>query len=204
MEYLDVYDKNGQYIGKEERKIVHQKGLWHKTVHCWLYDKNGNVYFQIRKEEKKLYTTASGHVLAGETIEEAFDREVSEEIGIDTSKLNKEQIDTVHFRLDREKNGNVFIDRAYANVFICEIVLNISEFSFDLNEVEGLAKVNVEDVFDLLRYEKGSIDGTLISSRNGQICEEKRNYSFDDFLVNNGERGISKYGFILERIMSKK
>ncbi|MCI8394627.1 MAG: hypothetical protein HFH86_04030 [Bacilli bacterium] len=35
-----------------------------------LYVKDGNVYFQIRKDEQKLYTTASGHIKAGETIRE--------------------------------------------------------------------------------------------------------------------------------------
>ena len=39
MEYLDIYDENENYIGKEERGIVHRDALWHKTVHCWLYDK---------------------------------------------------------------------------------------------------------------------------------------------------------------------
>ena len=72
MEYLDIYDEEKKFLGTEERNIVHRDALWHNTVHCWLYDIEGNVYFQIRKEEEKLYTTASGHVLAGETIKEAF------------------------------------------------------------------------------------------------------------------------------------
>lgn len=203
MEFLDIYDTNGQFIGKEDRKIVHQKGLWHKTVHCWLYDDNGNVYFQIRKDENKLYTTASGHVLSGETIEEAFDREVNEELGIDTSLLNKEQIDVVYFRMDKNKNGEMFIDRAFANIFICNIAFDLNCFDFDLSEIDGLAKVKVTDVFDLLRFEDGKIDGTIIHFKDGIVCEEEKEYSFTDFLINKGERGISKYGFVLERIMSK-
>ena len=31
MEYLDIYDDEGNFLGKEERGIVHEKGLWHKT-----------------------------------------------------------------------------------------------------------------------------------------------------------------------------
>ena len=45
MEYLDIYDEQGNHLGKEERSIVHKNALWHKTVHAWLYDKLGNVYF---------------------------------------------------------------------------------------------------------------------------------------------------------------
>ncbi len=39
MEYIDIYDEADQYMGQEERSVVHNKGLWHHTVHCWLYDK---------------------------------------------------------------------------------------------------------------------------------------------------------------------
>lgn len=34
MEYLDIFDENGNYIGKETRENVHKNALWHKTVHC--------------------------------------------------------------------------------------------------------------------------------------------------------------------------
>ena len=44
MEYLDIYDENGKFLGSEERSKVHKEALWHNTVHCWLYDKEGNVY----------------------------------------------------------------------------------------------------------------------------------------------------------------
>lgn len=41
IEYLDIYDENGNLLGKENRDIVHKNALWHKTVHCWLYDNDG-------------------------------------------------------------------------------------------------------------------------------------------------------------------
>lgn len=46
MEYLDIYDESGNFLGKEERNVVHEKGLWHKTVHCWLYTSDGYVFFK--------------------------------------------------------------------------------------------------------------------------------------------------------------
>lgn len=72
MELLDIYDEKGNHIGVEERNIVHRDALWHKTVHCWLYDKKGNIFFQVRKDRGTLYTTASGHLQAGESIAEGF------------------------------------------------------------------------------------------------------------------------------------
>ena len=92
MEYLDIYDENGNFLGTEDRKVVHEKAYWHNTIHCWLYDNDGNIYFQIRKDKNKLYTTASGHVKAGETIKEAFGREINEEIGY---KINYEEAEKI-------------------------------------------------------------------------------------------------------------
>lgn len=117
MEYLDIYDENSNYLGKEDRNVVHRDALWHKTVHCWLYDKEGNVYFQIRKDEQKLYTTASGHIKAGETIKEGFGREIEEEIGIKVDYDKAEFVNIYKFIMDKKKeDGSVFRDRAFSNV----------------------------------------------------------------------------------------
>ncbi|MBO4517260.1 NUDIX domain-containing protein [bacterium] len=50
------------------------------------------MLFQIRKDTGTFYTTASGHVLAGETIKQAFSREVKEELGIDVDVSNAELV----------------------------------------------------------------------------------------------------------------
>lgn len=75
---LDIYDENENHIGTEDRNVVHQKGLWHKTTHCWLIQ-NGMIMFQQRSHKLnnnpgKLYTTASGHLSAGETPKQGLQR----------------------------------------------------------------------------------------------------------------------------------
>ena len=200
MELLDIYDEKGKYIGTKDRKIVHQKALWHKTVHCWLYDKYCNIYFQIRKDEKTFYTTASGHVSAGETLKEAFGREIKEEIGLDLDYEKAELIYTVNFKLDREnKDGSFFRDRAFANVFIYEIDDNI-KFNMDPNEVIGIVKVNAYDCLELFKKEKGKIPATVINLDNKK---KERLVDFKEFLVNKGETAMDKYGKVLEAVINK-
>ena len=119
MELLDIYDEEGNFLGTEDRKVVHRDALWHKTVHAWLYDRQGNVFFQIRADEGTLYTTASGHLQAGDTVEEAFAREIYEELGLKIDASDAIKVDVVKFVLDREnKDGSMFRDRAFANVYI--------------------------------------------------------------------------------------
>ncbi len=202
MEYLDIYDENQNYLGKEERSIVHRNALWHKTVHCWLYDNNGNIYFQIRKKEGKLYTTASGHIMAGETVKQGFGREIKEEIGI---KVNYEEATFVNiykFVMDKLKDdGSMFRDRAFSNVYVCEYRGNETDFNFDDNELDGLVKVNANETLQLFKNEDGKIIGHVIKKLKNTNTVEKKEIVFEDFLVNKGETAIEKYGDILNKVI---
>lgn len=203
MEFLDIYDENGKFIGKEERGIVHKNGLWHKTVHCWLYDKDGFVYFQIRHEEKKLYTTASGHIMAGETLEQGFAREIFEEIGYSVLYEKVKHIETFKFYLDKIKaDGSEFHDRVFANIFVSEFDGDISKFNYDPNELDGLVKVKATEALELFKAEQGQIDGVEIKMHNGKTEAQPRKIDFSEFLVNNGETALGKYGNVLNAIIN--
>ena len=146
MELLDIYDENGNHIGTEDRSVVHRDALWHNTVHCWLFNKEGYVYFQKRREEGTLYTTASGHIQAGESIKEGFGREIEEEIGCKIDYENAELVDVVKFVLDREnKDGTMFRDRVFANVYVCEFDDDVNKFKYDPNEVSALVLVKASE-----------------------------------------------------------
>lgn len=202
MEYLDIYDEQGNYLGKETRNIVHRDALWHNTVHCWLYDKDGNIYFQIRKDEQKLYTTASGHVKAGETIKEAFGREVEEEIGINIDYDKAIFVNVYKFIMDKNKSdGTLFRDRAFSNVYVCIFDGDNNNFSFDEDELLGLVKINAKKTLNILKNEKGKINATIIQSENNDIVVREKQIGFNDFLVNYGETAIGKYGDVLKKII---
>lgn len=202
MELLDVYDEKGNYIDTLERNYVHQNALWHKTVHCWLYDKFGNIYFQIRADRKTYYTTASGHVVAGETIKEAFGREIKEEIGLCVDYDKAILVDVVTFKMDKvKKDGSVFKDRVFANVYVLEFDENLNEFDFDLNEVDGLIKVNAKETLDMFEKGYGEVPAYKIINDNGQIISIREVAKIGDFLVNEGETLISKYGDILKKVI---
>lgn len=196
VEYLDIYDDDKNYLGKEERGRVHEIGAWHKTVHCWLYDKLGNIYFQIRSDEKKGYTTASGHLQAGENINDAFKREIKEEIGlnIDTSKLKF--IEEVTWIMDKDEKN--YHDHAWANVCICLYSGTDDDFDFSNDEVDGLIKCNAKDALELFKENVDVIEATIIKEK-----EEKQKVAINDFVVQKGETALTKYGFILEAIIEE-
>ena len=202
MELLDIYDEDGNHIGTEDRKIVHRDALWHKTVHAWLYDKEGNVYFQIRADEGTLYTTASGHLQAGDTVEEAFAREIYEEIGLKIDASDAIKVDVVKFVLDREnKDGTMFRDRAFANIYLDDFEDSVTEFNFDPNEVKGVVKVKAKEALELFTKESGAIKGIEITQVDGKIVSQEKDLTMKDFLVNKGETALGKYGAVLKKII---
>ena len=197
MEYLDIYDEYMNKIGQETRDTVHQKGLWHKTVHCWMYDDNGNIYFQIRADLGKLYTTASGHVLAGETVRDAFRREIREEIGLDTDVSNAIPLEIVFWRQDKpQKNWH---DYAFAHVYANKLPTGFSGFHFQPDEVAGLVCINAKDCLDLLMDKRVSVCATKITADKANEIDITKS----DFLVASDETPIVKYGFVLQSIIQQ-
>lgn len=199
IEKLDIYDEYINFLGSENRDVVHQKGHWHKTVHCWLYDEEGNVYFQIRADSNKLYTTASGHVLAGETIKQAFKREVFEEIGVNASSDDAQLVEINVWKMDKMKNGEAFVDRAFANVYINKISKDYVGFKFDCEEVLGVVKIKAKDCLELLLGNINDVDAKKITNDG----TEDMIVNIDDFLIFKNELGILKYGKILSAIIAK-
>jgi isopentenyl-diphosphate delta-isomerase len=66
---------------------VHRQSLAHRSVLVLLYDPAGKVYLQKRAATKQFYpgrydVSASGHVRAGESRQDAAARELGEELGI--------------------------------------------------------------------------------------------------------------------------
>lgn len=199
MELLDIYDKNGKYIGTEDRKVVHRDALWHKTVHCWLYDSEGNVFFQRRADSGTLYTTALGHLKAGETIEEGFSREIEEEIGIKVDASDAVKVCVMPFIMDKEKSdGSVFRDRAFSNIYVDKYEGDFKDFCFDLNEVSELVLVNAESTLEMFNNGRGSVRGKIIKNN---LDIEERKILISEFLVNEGETLLGKYGEILEKVV---
>ena len=199
MEYLDIYDEQGNFLGTEERSVVHTKGLWHKTVHCWLYDKEGNIFFQRRADRGTLYTTSSGHLSAGESVTEAFQREIKEEIGLDIDASDATRVNVVPFQMDRIKeDGSVFKDRAFANVYVDLYEGDYKDFHMDESEVSGIVIVNAKDALELFQKEEGTLLGKEISVNNEVIEREIR---LTEFLVNDGETFIEKYGDVLRKVI---
>lgn len=88
-EVVDIYDEHWNHIGTAPRSEVHEKGLFHQVVHCWIIGKTEpKIYFQQRTYTKKDFPgcydlACGGHIDAGEMADAAALREIQEETGLD-------------------------------------------------------------------------------------------------------------------------
>lgn len=204
-ELLDIYDEDGNFLGSEPRNKVHAEGLWHKTTHCWLIKEPNTIIFQMRSKHSrenpcKLYTTASGHVSAGEDLKYSLEREVEEELGAKLNTENAVLIKSGKWTGDfKTTDGSDYHDRVFFNMYLLETDKDLTEFDFQEEEVDGVYELPIKETLELLKSEKGSIKAKGSSKENGQIIIKEYDITINDFLINPHEIGYKKYGYTLEK-----
>lgn len=138
-ELVDVVNAKDDVVGTATLADVHAKGLRHRFVHVLVVDANGLVLVQWRGYRKradgttKFYprmfsASVGGHVLAGETYEQAARREMKEELGITVRKLE---------RLGRIKHDDVAQkERMVGEVFLATCSGNVKGWEDEADAID--------------------------------------------------------------------
>ena len=173
-EVLSIFDENHQKIGEQSRDIIHTKGHWHETFHCWIVQIIQGVphlYFQQRSKVKKdfpnLYDiTAAGHLLAHETVRDGL-REVEEELGL---LLNMNELQSLGIFKDTILHGE-FIDHEFAHTFMYKLINKNQAFHLQEEEVSGVFSVPISEVIRLFEEKVESIFLQCVTS-NEDVAEK--------------------------------
>lgn len=162
LDILDVYDQNGMHTGTCERKTVHDDGLWHFAMHCWLYtkiDKTQYVIFQRRQTDKRIFpnkldVAAAGHYIAGEQLEDGL-RELIEELNINPSDIEVSFYGTEKFSYeDSEIKNNEFW-----NIYVCYFNFNGYDIAFEESELKDVLFLPLNETMELMQ-----------SNGEGDVC----------------------------------
>lgn len=141
-ELIDAYSELGEPLGAFRRSEVHELGMWHSTVHCWVVARRpgGPVLLAQRRSPRKTHpgkldSSAGGHVLSkdGET---AVVRELREELGVVVS-----MDELVHVGVQRVVHGQGGCDRELAHVFVLYSQKELRGWMPDSREVAALLEV---------------------------------------------------------------
>lgn len=121
-EIFPIVDEEGRVIGSATRGECHGGSrLLHPVVHLHVFNSKGDIYLQRRPAWKDIQpgkwdTAVGGHIDYGETLEEALQREVREELGIKDFKAIF--IDKYVFESQREREL-VYVHRCIYDGEIC-------------------------------------------------------------------------------------
>ncbi|MDB5204431.1 MAG: nudix hydrolase 3 [Candidatus Taylorbacteria bacterium] len=158
MEYIDVLDENGNNTGEvRSRDEVHEKGLWHRSVHVWFVNENNEVLLQLRSKSKEINPgswdiSAAGHAVAGDESIEAAEREIFEEIGVVISGnqlvfLGQIKKTSIH------KDG-LYINNQFDDIYLVKTNLKLSDFKFNDGEVEKVEYIPLETLKEWVKNGK--------------------------------------------------
>ncbi|PAF29255.1 NUDIX domain-containing protein [Paenibacillus sp. 7516] len=170
-ERFDIYDDQQNWIGTELRSVVHAKGYWHRSFHCWIVRDDGHqrmVLFQRRRDIKDTFPgcydiTAAGHLTAGEQLEEAS-RELEEELGVHAPFESLSYLLTAKQQLQGEVRGVPFMDREFSSVYGLCLNQPLEAYTLQASEVHSLYEAPLQDLLALFRGETDTIQATGVNA----------------------------------------
>ncbi|MEX1111879.1 MAG: NUDIX domain-containing protein [Candidatus Andersenbacteria bacterium] len=141
MEYVDALTSLGKETGeKVSKKEAHEKGVWHRTIHIWIVNSNGEILIQKRAPGKDVnpnkwgVSSIGGHISFGDDAVVTAIREAKEELDLDIEASDLEYLySTPHQMADKEGGLNVrHIDESFLvkeEVELDKLVLQKEEVS---------------------------------------------------------------------------
>lgn len=149
-EYFDVLNEWGEFTGKTAtREECHKKGLWHRAVYAFIFNKNNDVLLQKRSKNKKLWPnlwdiTAGGHVLAGEFGRQALIREIKEELGI---QVEEYQVKYLVGSISTNIKNNI-INNHFNECYIVTKEVDISKIKLQTDEVADIKWFTKQEILN--------------------------------------------------------
>jgi len=166
MEYLDIVDENNVLTSEKKlRSDVHSQGLWHRTVHIYLFkmaDDEVSFLVHLRAKNKDLYpncwdTRFGGHIKAGGSIQDGIKSELMEEVGLQLEQSNLIQGEV--YKKDHHPN------REFTHSFYYRFDGDINTLKFNDGEVQEIKWMKSKDIMKSMTEEpeiwSGGKDGLV-------------------------------------------
>ncbi|WP_176140606.1 NUDIX hydrolase [Halobacillus salinus] len=144
MEKWDIYDKDRNRTGKQmNRGNAFEKDAYHLVIHVCLFNESGEMLIQQRQPDKEDWKnmwdiTVGGSAIAGETSQQAAEREVHEEIGYALDLRNRRPSLTVNF------------EYGFDDYYLIETDLDISDLPLPTEEVKQVKWADKDEVLQMI------------------------------------------------------
>lgn len=143
MEYLRVFDKDGNYINKIIKRYSPLLiGEYIRCVNIIIKHKNGNFLAQKRSKNRRIkpstWAETTGTVIEDESTIDCAIRELKEELGLSVDKNKLEFI------------GRFFQKNTIQYVYLIEIENNINEFQIEKEEIDEIEFISKDKFIEIL------------------------------------------------------
>jgi isopentenyldiphosphate isomerase len=151
-ESLDVVNENNEIIGREKRKVIHSKGLLHRSSIVLIFNSKGQIFLQKRSNNKKICpsmwdVSVAETLKSGEDYTQAAIRGIKEELDINNKKIIRFR--GPHLQKNNYEHGRIkdyeFVEtyhlRSDEKIKIDKIELDDGCF-FDILAVKNMIKEN--------------------------------------------------------------
>jgi len=177
-EKLEVVNEEGSVISKATRNEVHDKGLLHREVHIWLYNKRGEVVLQKRSKNQETYpgmwdASVGGHVDLGEKPLEAAIRELREETGLLAGPGDLKLILKIHTRINDPKSS--LINNALQYEYAYRFDGGEDELKIEKGKATELKFWSIKKILGLSEEEKKNIAFFYLPKEYLKVFEEIKN-----------------------------
>lgn len=150
MEILDVYDKYKNLTGKKIFKNQYNEldyGEYTLFTYVAIFNSDNEMLIQKRQSNLDRYPniwdiSASGHVISGETSDEAIKRKLFEELGHSHEFLD----DNPYFTVNNYKS--------FGEVYIINEDIDINNLRLDYNKVQNVTWASKDEILQLIDEEK--------------------------------------------------
>lgn len=178
-EVIDESDeKTGEPIRKILKSVAHKNGIWHGSINIVIVNNDGTETLLQRRSPKKGFypdtwdIAVGGHISAGEVPTLAAQRELQEELGLDSKGMQK--VTTVKESL--ENNG--IISNEFVTVFLLHRDIDILDIKLQEEEVSEAKWCTLAELKQLIA-EKRIIPHVyfeelieMLSTENKEECKE--------------------------------
>ena len=160
-ELIDIVNQKGNPTGATVMKFeAHRLGLWHASIHVWMFTDNGEILIQKRVANKDTFpnkwdVSVAGHIGAGESAVYSAQRELSEELGI---VINVDELIKIgSFTSDIQHSENL-IDREFHHVYITKFDKNIDDIMLQPEEVAAVKLISISEFKKIISSKNDKID----------------------------------------------
>lgn len=146
-EILNIVNENNELTGESApRSKIHAEGIWHRTVHIYLFRKNNNeIEFLVHHRSpfkdlspNKWDTRFGGHIESGTKLEDGVKAELKEEIGIEIDSVRL--IEGVWGKRDK------FPNREFTKTYYLEFDGNKEDLKFHDGEVQEVKWMSIKEI----------------------------------------------------------